>query len=226
MPRIARIVIPEAPYHITQRGNNRQDIFFRDTDRAHYLALLEEQAKEYGLEVLGYCLMTNHVHLIALPHAADSLAKAVGRTHFLYSQHINWQERRSGHLWQGRFYSCVMDEAHCWSALCYIDRNPVRAGLVKRAWEYPWSSAAAHCGKADKSELIAMQRWQKTWEAKAWRQWLRRPEDEEDLNRIRAHTQTGRPLGSNNFLSRLENRLKRRLRPLPVGRPKKRMERK
>ncbi len=120
--------------------------------------------------MLGYCLMPNHVHLVALPHTADALAKAVGRTHFLYSQYINRLHGRSGHLWQGRFFSCALDETHCWAALCYVERNPVRARLAKRAWEYPWSSAEAHCTGTDQNGLLDLKEWRGRWETKTWRQ--------------------------------------------------------
>ena len=110
-------MVPGRPHHITQRGNNRQAVFFVDDDRRAYLRFLKEQSEVHGLRVLGYCLMTNHVHLLALPAGEESLAKAVGRTHFLYSQYINRFHKRSGHLWQNRFYSCVLDETHLWRAL-------------------------------------------------------------------------------------------------------------
>ena len=107
MPRVARIVVPGWPHHVTQRGNNRQDVFFVDDDRRAYLTILAEQCRRYRVGMLGYCLMTNHVHLIPVPRADDedgaSMAKAIGRTHWLYAQHVNRLHRRSGHLWQNRF---------------------------------------------------------------------------------------------------------------------------
>ena len=153
MPRVARIVVPGVPHHVTQRGNNRQEVFFVDDDRGFYLDLLGRQAQRFGLDVLGYCLMSNHVHLIAVPQREDSLAKAIGRTHFLYTQYLHRLHGRSGHLWQNRFYSCALDEAHCWAALCYTERNPVRARMVRKAWRYRWSSAAVHCGSTDSLAL-------------------------------------------------------------------------
>ena len=131
MPRVARIVIADVAHHITQRGNNRQDVFFVDEDRQVYLDLLQVQCQRYGFTATGYCLMTNHVHLIGTPAREASLAKAIGRTHFLYIQYINRLHRRSGHLWQNRFYSCPMDAAHALQALCYVELNPVRAGMLK-----------------------------------------------------------------------------------------------
>jgi putative transposase len=214
-------VLPGVPHHITQRGNNRQDVFFVDDDRRVYLDLLGQHSERFGLKILGYCLMANHVHLIATPSAEDSLAKAVGRTHFRYTQYVNRLHRRSGHLWQNRFYSCALDEIHLWRAMCYTERNPVRAKVVRPAWDYPWSSAAAHTGGDDPSGLLDPAQWPRLWTPAKWRAELRSADDREELSRIRLGTHRGRPLGSDSFLSKLERRLGRRLRPLPVGRPKK-----
>ncbi len=124
MPRLARAIAVGCAHHITQRGNNRQPVFFVDDDRRLYLRLLQEQAQKYGLEVLAYCLMDNHVHLVAIPHEEEALAQAVGRTHFRYTQYINRFHQCSGHLWQGRFYSCALDGRHLWPALKYVELNP------------------------------------------------------------------------------------------------------
>ena len=221
MPRVARIVIPGVPHHITQRGNNRQDVFFVDDDRRVYLELLRAQSERFGLKVLGYCLMTNHVHLVATPTGEESLSKAVGRTHFLYAQYVNRLHRRSGHLWQNRFYSCALDEVHLWRALCYVERNPVRARRVRLAWNYRWSSGPAHTGQIDTSGLLDLGEWGQTWSPAKWRRQLADPEDAKALARMRLSTHRGRPLGSDSFLSKLEHRLGRRLRPLPIGRPRK-----
>ena len=145
MARVARIVVPGASHHVTQRGNNRQDVFFVADDRRVCLECLREQGARFGFRIDGYCLMTNHIHLIGVPAREDSLAKAIGRTHFLYTQYVNRMHGRTGHLWQNRFYSCAMDEAHAYQALCYVELNPVRAGMAKHAWEYAWSSARLHC---------------------------------------------------------------------------------
>ena len=221
MPRIARTVILDCPHHITQRGNNRQDVFFIDDDRHVYLTILKEQSDRFGLEVLGYCLMRNHVHLVATPKTPESLAKAVGRTHWLYTQYVNRLHGRSGHLWQNRFYSCALDERHFWKALAYVERNPVRAGLVRRAWRYIWSSASAHCGQPDKTGLLDLRRWHRMVSDMDWPEVLTRPMEMDQVGRLRSCTSRGRPLGSDRFISKLEIFLGRRLRPLPVGRPKK-----
>ncbi len=220
MHRVARIVITGCPHHVTQRGNNRQDVFFVDDDRRAYLEILRLQAERYGLTVDGYCLMCNHVHLIVTPQDEQSLAKAVGRTHFLYSQYVNRLHGRSGHLWQNRFYSCALDDEHFWTALAYVERNPVRAGLVRRALRYQWSSAPAHCGQAG-GGLLDMGKWQKLLGGLDWKQSLCELADEQETMRLRLNTNRGRPLGSDGFISRFERALGRRLRPLPIGRPKK-----
>jgi len=166
--------------------------------------------------------MTNHIHLIATPRAEESLAKTLGRTHFRYTQYINRFHRRSGHLWQNRFFSCALDKRHYWAAMAYIEQNPVRARLVRCAWRYRWSSAAAHCGLAkDRSDLLDLDAWQRRASGKDWKATLGEMLDEKLLSSVRLNTHRGRPLGSDRFLSKIEATLGRRLRPLPVGRPRK-----
>jgi putative transposase len=222
MPRLARIVIPNRPHLITQRGNNRQDVFFVDDDRVAYLGLLQEEGERHGLRVEGYCLMTNHIHLIATPTSEAALAKAMGRTHYRYAQYVNRLHGRSGHLWQNRFYSCPLDGDHYWTAMAYAEQNPVRARLVRFAWRYPWSSAAAHCGEGpDRSGLLDLGVWGRSLAAKGWKQTLAERLKPQTLSTLRLNTHRGRPLGSDAFLSKIESLVGRRLRPLPVGRPRK-----
>ena len=227
MPRIARIVIPRCPHHVTQRGNNRQDVFFVDDDRQTYLALLGEESQKHGLIVHGYCLMTNHVHLIATPSSEEALARTLGRTDFRYTQYINRFHRRSGHLWQNRFYSCAMEEEHYWTAMAYIEQNPVRARLVRRAWCFRWSSAAAHCGESpDRSGLLDVGNWHASAAGRNWKATLSEMLGDDTLSAVRLNTHRGRPLGSDSFLSQIERLVGRLLRPLPVGRPRRRTQRK
>jgi len=175
-----------------------------------------------GVTIAGYCLMTNHVHLVALPSTEAALAAAIGRTHYLVTQYINRQHGRSGHRWQKRFYSCGLVEPHRWTTLRYVERNPVRAGLVRAPWRYPWSSAAAHVGdQPDASGLLDLAEWAATWKPERWRALLQEPLEQQETTRLRHHLHTGRPLASDSFLSKLEIKLGRRLRPLPRGRPKK-----
>jgi putative transposase len=221
MPRVARIVVPGAPHHVTQRGNNRQAVFFSDEDRELYLALLKAEADRFGLEILGYCLMSNHMHLVGVPAGPQSLAKAVGRTDYRYTQAINRARRWSGHLWQNRFYSCPLDEVHQWRALAYVDLNPVRARLVRHARRYRWCSAAVHCGGADPAGLVSAAVWRKRWGRGDWAAVLAQGQDQAALEAIRRHTHTGRPWGSEAFMTRIESQTGRLVRPRPVGRPRK-----
>jgi len=220
MPRIARIVVPGLPHHITQRGNNRQPVFFKPDDHAAYLDFLRDEADRHGLQLLAYCLMPNHVHLVAVPPSDQALARAVGRTHWLYTRYANSRHRRSGHLWQNRFYSCPLDQPHTHHACVYVERNPVRAKLVRLAWNYPWSSAAAHVADAPPHPALDIPAWKSLCATRRWRNELQRPQDEKLIVALQTQTRLGRPLASGSFLSRLEHRLKRRLRPRPVGRPR------
>ena len=218
MPRIARIIVPDVPHHFTQRGNNRQQVFFNDADRARYLTLLAAEAAAHGLQLWAWCLMTNHVHLIATPGNEAAAARAIGRTHFRYSQYLNRRRNRCGHLWQGRFYSTALDEPHFWAAVAYVELNPCRAGLVRRAWDYPWSSAAAHaCGARD--DLLDLAPWRKLAGNLNWKAVLAQPQEEHLVTALRSHSRTGRPLGDESFLARLERRLGMRVRARPIGRP-------
>ncbi len=221
MARLARIVVPGAPHHITQRGNNQQDVFFVDDDRFVYLELLKKHAERFGLWVEGYCLMTNHIHVVGVPAREDSLAKTLGRTHMRYTQYVNEMHHRSGHLWQNRFYSCPMDDSHLYNALAYVERNPVTVGMVEQAWDYPWSSAAAHCGESSADGLIDAVAWRETVGDLNWREVLSTETGNEAIKALRHNTHTGWPLGSDSFLSKVEHLIGRRVRALPVGRPRK-----
>lgn len=226
MPRNARIVIPYIAHHITQRGNNKQDVFFVDDDREKFLYLLSEQAKRFGVIIEGFCLMTNHIHIIATPTMQDSLAKALGRVNLLYSQYISYMHGRTGHLWQNRFYSCPLDTNHFFTALNYIEQNPVRTKIVRYPWTYRWSSAGFHIEQEDEFGLMDKKRWQQQSSGIDWKNILRRKLEKNDIDKLRIHCRTGRPLGTDKFISKLETVIGRRLRALPVGRPKKKIKRK
>jgi len=220
MPRLARIVIPGVPHHVVQRGNNRQDVFFVDDDRRAYLALLNEHAERCGVQVLGWCLMTNHIHLIVCPGREDSLARGIGRTHFRYAQYVNRLHGRSGHVWEGRFHSCALDEGHFWTAMRYVEQNPVRAGIAAKAWEYDWSSASAHIGVTQGDAVADMDTWRRMMEAAEWRQALSRRVGKEEMTFLRKNTERGWPLATDGAVAKFEKLIGRRLRPLAVGRPK------
>jgi len=133
MARIARVVLAETPHHVTQRGVDRQAVFFSDADRHVYLELVQHSAQHFRMRLVGYCLMSNHVHWIVIPGQADSLAKAFGEAHGRYAHYANALRNRSGHFWQNRFFSCALEANHLWAALRYVERNPLRAGLVAAA---------------------------------------------------------------------------------------------
>jgi len=221
MGRIARVVVPGLPHHVTQRGNNRQAVFVDDDDRRLYVSLLRERATDARLRILAYCLMPNHVHLIVVPEAHDSLAKAMGRTHLHFTQWFNHRHAASGHLWQNRFYSCPLDEAHGDRAFLYVEHNPVRAKLVRYPWDYAWSSAEAHLTHVDQNGLLDLDWWQERWDPVTWRELLLGALGDEDLGRIRRCTAGGRPFGSAEFVERLEATLGRSLHAAPVGRPRR-----
>ena len=194
------------------------EIFSTDADRAEYLRLLSEQGAEFGLRFLSYCLMSNHIHLVVVPKNADSLALAVGEAHRPYTRRVNIREGVRGYLFQGRFYSCPLDEAHGIVAVRYVERNPARAGIAAEAWDYPWSSAAYHVGLAEEDPLVADGEW--LGEQKEWREYLKSDPAPADMSALRKRTRTGRPLGSERFILQTERVTSRRLRPLPLGRPK------
>jgi putative transposase len=217
MARLARVVIPGFPHHITQRGNRRQPTFFRDEDYAAYLELMSHWCKERGVAIWAYCLMPNHVHLIAVPETEEALSLAIGEAHRRYTRMINFREGWRGYLWQGRFASFVLDEPYLLAAARYIELNPVRARLATSPRAYRWSSARAHLkGKDDVlvkvSPLLKM--------AGNWRRLLTSAVSEEDLKLFRAHESTGRVLGDEDFQKRLEKKLGRVLRRQKPG-PKK-----
>lgn len=215
MARLARIVVPGVPHHIAQRGNRRQETFFSDSDYKAYLRLLSEWCACFRVAVRAYCLMPNHVHLIAVPQTADGLARAIGETHRRYARRINSREGWRGHLWQGRFSSFPMDAAHLLAAALYVELNPVRAGLRESPGDWPWSSAKAHlAGRNDGvvrvKPLLEM--------VPDWRGFLEAGLAVDMAETLRRHARTGRPLGGEGFMSWLEAKLGRALRPGKPGR--------
>jgi putative transposase len=221
MPRRPRIVIPGVVHHITQRGNNRQPVFLSSAHRRLYLDLLRHHAQRNAVSILGYCLMPNHIHLVAVPEHEDSLARTLGRVHSEYALVINRAEDRSGHLWQNRFFSCPMDEAHLFNALRYTDLNPVRSGLAAQAWDWRWSSALAHSTEGACDPVLHAD-WVEhcgCWNYPEWREMLRSGMSDPESGAVRDSTRRGAPLGSEEFVARLEALAGRRLRVLPRGRP-------
>jgi putative transposase len=221
MARLARVIAVDVPHHVTQRGNARRYILDTDSDRLVYLDLLRHACQLYKLSLLGYCLMSNHVHLVVTPRRRDSLALALKDTHGRYATYWNVRHTSSGHAWQGRFYSCPLDLSHLWAALRYTELNPVRARIVSTPEAYRWSSAGAHCGTGQADIALEMDSWNKHWDAKAWREYLSGEGAEDEAKAIRQCTHTGRPLGSPEFIESLEKAMSRRLSPQKGGRPSK-----
>jgi len=219
---MSRAVLPETAHHVTQRGVNREAIFLTDSDRRVYLELVREAASRHGVSLLGYCLMSNHTHWVVVPAEEDSLGKALGEAHGRYAHYANAVLNRSGHFWQNRFFSCALQEAHVWVALRYVERNPVRAGLVERAEEWGWSSAAVHTGREAAPEWLAMEAWGAGFTFEDWRVYLAAGSAMEAELALRQNTYTGRPLGSADFVERAEAALGRRLHAEKGGRPPKR----
>jgi putative transposase len=221
MARFARVVVVDVAHHVTQRGNARQIILSDEADRVAYLELLRQYSELHSLWLLGYCLMSNHVHLIVVPRNSEALAQTLKHTHGRYAAYWNARNSSSGHVWQGRFYSCPLDETHLWRALCYVELNPVRAMMVRAAEQWRWSSAAAHCGSGVPEAVLEMERWRKRWTEAEWREHLGAGESATEVRALRQYTHTGRPLGSAEFVAGLEHSTLRALSALKVGRPKK-----
>ncbi|MFP4500568.1 MAG: transposase [Candidatus Hydrogenedentota bacterium] len=202
---------------MTQRGNRRADVFLCDADREAYLRFLRTYGQKRGLAIWAYCLMSNHVHLVAVPAQETSRSAGLRDAHTVYAMYCNTRTELSGHVWQGRFHSTVLDDAHLWAAVRYVENNPVRAGMVKRAEDYPWSSAAARCSGNDDPVLADGLPLVKAVED--WRAWLREPFEDEDAcyEAIRGHTHTGRPCGAPAFVEHLERLTGRPLRPKTRG---------
>jgi putative transposase len=220
MPRIARVVGVGLPHHVTQRGNNRERVFFDDDDRRFYLWTLAQYRQQYGVNIWAYCLMDNHVHFLAVPEREESLARCFAGTNLMYTQHVNKKQGRSGRLWQNRFFSCPVDrDEYLLPVLRYIETNPVRAGMAKQAWDYEWSSARLHVlGTPDAvvAETIEVVREMD----REYRRFLHQT-DHQEQEKIRLATATGRPLGGESFLVKLESKLRRSLSPQRAGRPRK-----
>ena len=218
MPRRKRIVLAGVAHHVTQRGNNRQSIFIKDEDFRNYCYWVNEYAREYHVDVLAYCLMNNHVHFIVVPQDGEGMARLFRSAHMRYSQYFNYDRQMNGHVWQSRFFSSPLDDAHLLCAMRYVEQNPVKAGMVQRAWDYEYSSAKWHVGEKShryifvkESILVDTRRWKKHLE-------------EGDLSMdeiIEANTQKGLALANKRIVEDWEQKLGVQLHAKQVGRPKK-----
>lgn len=221
MPRLARTVFANVPHHITQRGNRREDVFFVDDDYQTYLEWLQHYSQKHQLDILAYCLMTNHIHLVVVPRNENSLQQVLKPVHMRYAQRINRQNNWKGHLWQGRYFSSPLDDQYMWAAIRYVERNPVRARMVRKAERYPWSSAAFHCGLRNDTILKNnSKRSSLNNKIGDWSSWLAEGDMPNELEIIRRNIDKGLACGSDRFISRLEKMIGRPLKFRPQGRPK------
>jgi len=218
MPRIARAVAPGIPHHVTQRGDRREPVFLAKADYRRYLNLLKEYAGQHDLGIVAYCLMPNHVHLVVLPKGPESLASVLKPVHARFAQYLSWIHKMTGRRWQGRYFSCPMDNNHTKAAIRYVETNPVRAGLAVRAEEYRWSSAAAHAGLR-RDDVLSSDAHEYA-DVEDWLAWLRECVDDATTSLLRRYTRTGRPLGDDAFVASIEHKTGRTLRPKPAGRPR------
>ena len=221
MARAERFAPAGVPLHVTQRGNFRAPVFRGEGDYELYVRLLRLYARRYGNRVVGYCLMPNHVHLVVIPGHGEGLSAMVQALAGASSRLLNEQMERVGHVWQGRFYSATLGHLHYRTALAYVDLNPVRAGLVKEAAEYRWSSAAAHAGERAYPDFLDRDEFSALYSERAWREILRAEEDKALVEELRYATRVGRVAGGAEFIKQLEAQSGRRLTPKPSGRPRK-----
>jgi putative transposase len=217
MARLARVVIPNIPYHITQRGNYKQVVFRSVNDRHEYLKWISFYSQKFEVEILSYCLMNNHVHFIAVPRKEESFAKLFNIAHMRYTQYYNAKIKNKGHLWHGRFFSCALDEIHLLNAIRYVEQNPVRAGMVKSVIDYQWSSARARIEQIDD---LLVKRYPKIPNGDTWLSFLSEQENQEFIDKFQLHTRTGRPIGREDFTKKIEKLTGRILTKKPGGRPK------
>jgi len=202
------------PFHLTHRGNHRKKVFRTDDDRRGYLSALDRFSKRFGMLIWAYCLMGNHVHLIAVGRERDSISKALGNTHRTISRMRNRESEVTGHLWANRFFSTALDEPHLWAAVRYVELNPVRSGLVTHAIDYAWSSARSHAGLEACSLLDPGRPFPGA--IGDWAGWLSTGLEEQTAERLRANTSTGRPTGSTGYVRELETTLVRQAHGPPI----------
>lgn len=216
MARMARVVVPGYPHHVTQRGNRRQTTFFNDRDYQHYIELVAQFAHEFDTQVCAYRLVPNHVHLVMVPAQVDGLRAPLGEAHRRYTRMVNFRHGWRGHLWQERFRSFVMDENYLLATVRYVERNPVVAHLCGSPGGWDWSSAAARLRAEDDALVQVTPMLDRVDD---WASYLSdHTGDDEKRRLIAKHSRTGRPLGDGRFVRALEQITGRKLAPRPPGR--------
>ena len=220
MSRIARVVAKGFPHHVIQRGNNREKVFFTHEDRERYLSLLRTYSEKWNSPILAYCLMTNHVHLLTKPKSEESLSKMMQGLTLCYTQYCNRAHKRTGRLWESRYHSCVVErDTYLWVVARYIEQIPVRAKVVKKPEDFRYSSARAHI-LGVKDETLTEPLFNEETRAD-YKKFVKGVIPEKEKDAIRTTARTGRPLGSDRFLARLQRKLKRNLAVKARGRPRK-----
>jgi REP-associated tyrosine transposase len=219
LSRLPRSTIAGYPHQLTQRGNYGQRVFDDDEDYERYLSWAQDYTERYSIEVWAYCLMPNHVHFVCVPKVEGALALCFNTLHMRYAQYFHHKKGVTGHLWKGRFLSCMLDDLCTCEEIRFIENNPVRSGIVRNAEEYPWSSARSHVSQ----ELGPLLRPSSVEASirESWKDYLHNDGDADVIRRIRACLRTGRPAGTFEFVQEAERILGRRLRALPRGRPRK-----
>jgi len=220
MPRIGRAVAAGFPHHVIQRGNNREEVFFDAKDRKKYLALLKKYSVKWESTIISYCLMSNHIHLLTKPKSNESLYKMMQGLTLCYTQYFNRTYQRTGRLWECRYHSCIVDhEKYLWAVARYVEQNPVRAGMVEKAEDYPYSSARAHVN-GSKDAVLGEELFSNDRKAD-YTLLLRSDMPRKEIEHLRYVTKTGRPFGNEGFVVEMERKLERRLSQRQRGRPRK-----
>ncbi len=218
MARIPRLVVPGCPHHVTQRGNRKLKTFFCEEDYLEYLDLVKEARAKAAVEVWAYCVMPNHVHFVVVPADAEGLCKFMQHSHRRYARRVNAREKWQGHLWQERFHSVVMDERHLFAAVRYIELNPRTAGLCRAPEDWIWSSAGAHLSGED-DELVTVRPMLDR--APDWADYLAMPNDVPAILGLHQNAKSGRPVGDDEFIKRLQRLTGRDLRKKRPGPPRR-----
>ncbi|MBU1023262.1 transposase [bacterium] len=218
MPRIARTILKNIPYHLTQRGNRQQDTFFSTDDRKRYLKWLSHYSELYGFNIVAYCLMTNHIHIVGIPQRDRGMTLTIQTVQMRHTQAVNRENGWKGHLWQSRYFSSALDDTHLWLAIRYVEQNPVRAGIVANAQDYIWSSAACHCGLRPDPVLSDLPELSDAFDG--WDEILKEVPDNESIEKLRKRTYAGIPCGDEKFLKRISKRTGRQINVREPGSPR------
>jgi REP-associated tyrosine transposase len=230
MGRLPRAIDDGLVYHAFNQGNNRGDVFADDADHVAFLQAIADANKRYPFRLFGYCLMTNHFHLLLRPERGQSISRILQSLTVTHTWRYRKRHGTSGHVWQGRFKSPVIqNDAHLLVVLRFIEANPLRAGMAADLADYRWSSFPHHgLGHADPL-VSGFPEWDELGRTEAqrrrrWRSKVRGVQDEGELAAVRTSLRSGRPFGTDDWTGRMAKRLKIDLNPRPRGRPPKKKD--